>query len=384
MSLFFKKMSNLKVIFVIDSLVVGGAESQLVMLARELHSRGYHCLVFALRAEGALLQTLESVGIPVKNGKFAKGRDRFALLRGVWYLWQTIRKNRPCVVQAYLPLSNFLGSIVARLAGASVVVTSRRGLGQHQDWGRRWKYFDRISNALSSKITVNSQAVGKDTISRDCVDSRKIICINNGLDFSRFNLPANMRELMRRNLGLSNCEFAWVKVANLVDYKGHMDLVQAFSALSESCATRLFLVGRDRGFQANLEEIVAKLEIADRVVFLGNRNDVPEILSAMDGYVMASHSEGFSNAILEAMAAGLPIVATNVGGNSEALKDGSLGILVPAHNPLALTAAMQKLMSNKAQREEFAIAAKKNVNENYSVKVMVDAYIKIYQSGLQN
>ena len=307
MNLFFrKKQSSLNIVFVIDSLVAGGAESQMVMLARELHKLGYNCEVFALRAEGALLASLESLNIRVSNGNFSRNKDRLALLRGVWSLWLCIFRNRPCVVHCYLPLSNFIGSVTARLAGASVVVTSRRGLGIHQEMESRWKYFDRISNALSSMISANSNAVKNDTVSRDGVVSKKIVCIYNGLDLSRFNLPTKTRESMRLKLGLSPLDFAWVKVANLANYKGHSDLLKAFASISCNSFTRLLLVGRDLGVQQSLETMVTNLGIEDRVVFLGGRSDVPEILSAMDGCVMASHSEGFSNAILEAMAAGLP------------------------------------------------------------------------------
>jgi len=378
-----KNPPSVNIVFIIDSLVIGGAESQLVMLASELHKRGYHCEVFAFRAEGAFLQTLESLGIPVINGKFARGRDRIALLRGAWYLWRCIYRNRPCVVQAYLPLSNFIGAIVARLAGASVVITSRRGLGKHQDKEPRWKYFDRISNALSSMISVNSKAVWNDMVSRDGVGSRKIVCIKNGLDLSRFILPANMRESMRLKLGLPQSEFAWVMVANLVDYKGHKDLLQAFALFANNFSARLFLVGRDRGALPGLEVMVGELGITDRVCFLGDCSDVPEILSAMDGFVMASHTEGFSNAILEAMASRLPIVATTVGGNVEALQDGRLGILVEPHNHITLANAMQEIMNNQELRQMLSFAAGQAARESYSVEAMVDSYLELYRCGLE-
>ena len=377
-----KNLPNFNIVFVIDSLEVGGAESQLVMLASELHNRGYHCEVFALRAEGTFLDTLEMQGIPVNSGGFSKTKDRIAMLKGIWYLWHCIRKNRPCVVHTYLPLSNFIGSIVARVAGASVVITSRRGLGKHQDKESRWKYFDRISNTLSTKITVNSLAVAKDTIHRDGVDNKKIACIYNGLDFSRFDLPANLRELMRNKLGLSQSDFAWVKVANLVDYKGHVDLIQAFVKLPKNNTTRLFLVGRDRGVLSELKVMVETLGVADRVAFLGDRRDVPELLTAMDGFVMASHTEGFSNAILEAMATGLPIVATTVGGNAEALQDGELGMLVESHNPMALANAMLVMMKNEKLRIELSRVAKQTIQEKYSIVAMVASYLQLYNHRL--
>jgi glycosyltransferase involved in cell wall biosynthesis len=384
MSMFSQK-SQLKfnIVLVIDTLGVGGAESQLAMLAVELHKRGYHCEVFALRAEGAFLAILESLGIPVSNGKFSKKKDRLAFLRGVWNLWRSIYRNRPCVVHTYLPLSNFIGSITARLAGASVVITSRRALGMHQEMESRWKYFDRISNSLSNMISVNSKVVGNDTIRRDGVDSNKLVCIYNGVDLSRFNFPSEMRESMRFKLGVSTSDFAWVKVANLANRKGHVSLLQAFSEITNNYKVRLFLVGFDHGIQPSLETLTANLGIADRVAFLGGRSDVPEILSAMDGYVAASDNEGFSNAILEAMASGLPIVATNVGGNAEALQEGKIGIVVDPRDPAALSSAMKKIMDNQGLRQKFSAAGEHSAREKYSVDAMVSSYLELYRRELE-
>jgi glycosyltransferase involved in cell wall biosynthesis len=184
---------------------------------------------------------------------------------------------------------------------------------------------------------------------------------------------------MRRKLGLSRLDFAWVKVANLVDYKGHLDLVNAFYLLRSVETVRLFLVGRDRGYQHTLESAIASLGIADRICFLGDRSDVPEILTAMDGYVMASHTEGLSNAVLEAMATGLPVVATDVGGNSEALRGGEIGLLVEPRNPLALSDAMYRVMSDLELRLKLSSSAKQVVLGSYSAAAMVNSHISLYQ-----
>jgi glycosyltransferase involved in cell wall biosynthesis len=378
-----KKQLNFNIVLVIDSLEVGGAESQLTMLALELNKRGYQCEVFALRAEGPFLEILESNGIIVINGKLSKKKDRLVLLRGVWSLWRSIYKNRPCVVHTYLPLSNLIGSITARLAGASVVITSRRALGMHQEMEPRWKYFDRISNALSSMISVNSIVVRKDTIIRDRVNSNKITCIYNGLDISRFELTPKIRESMRLELGLTKSEFAWVKVANLVGRKGHINLLKAFTEIANSYNSRLFLVGYDHGIQHSLEVLAVNLGISDRVTFLGGRSDIPEILSAMDGYVAASHNEGFSNAILEAMASGLPIVATNVGGNAEALENGRIGFVVEPNDPKALSSAMEKIMCNQDLSKKFSNGVKQSIREKYSVDAMVSSYLELYRCEIE-
>lgn len=386
MNLFLRRNpSELNIIFVIDSLVMGGAESQLVMLAAGLQRRGYCCKVFALNGDGVLRARLDHLGIPVWNGRVPDTRSRIALLLAAWKLWLSVRRSRPCVIHAYLPLSNFIGSVIGKLAGASIVITSRRALGIHQELEPLYRRLDKISNALSTCIAVNSSAVRDDTINRDGVDRNKIVCIHNGLDVSQFDLPPSVRSLMRSKLGLSNTDFAWVMVANLVDYKGHVDLLHAFASMASFTvahwnSVRLFLVGRDRGSLHTLRVLAINLGIEDSVVFLGDSTNIPEILCAMDGYVMASHTEGFSNALLEAMAAELPIVATNVGGNAEALCQGELGILVPAREPAALKAAMIKVMAEPALRELLSVAARRMVGERYSVDAMVNAHVELYGS----
>jgi glycosyltransferase involved in cell wall biosynthesis len=143
------------------------------------------------------------------------------------------------------------------------------------------------------------------------------------------------------------------------------------------------LVGYDHGIQQSLETLATNLGISDRVTFLGGRSDVPEILSAMDGYVASSQNEGFSNAILEAMASGLPTVATNVGGNAEALQQGRIGFVVEPNDPEALSSAMEKIMSNQDLRQNFSNGVKQSIREKYSVEAMVSSYLELYRSQIE-
>ncbi len=182
---------------------------------------------------------------------------------------------------------------------------------------------------------------------------------------------------MRAELGVESNEFLWVKVANLIPYKGHADLLQAFSKAHDK-TSRLVLVGEDRGMQNTLWEQAQQLGLGERVMFLGRRSDIPQLLAAMDGYIMASHEEGFSNAILEAMAAGLPIIATDVGGNREALQDGKLGMIIPAHDPSAMSDAMNLLMNDEKLRTRFSHDAACAAQKQYSIEAMVTAYLRLY------
>ena len=175
-------------------------------------------------------------------------------------------------------------------------------------------------------VTANSRAVAADTQLRDGYDASRIIVIPNGLDFEGIDDMQEHRNEVRQELGLQASDVAVVCVANLMPYKGHKELIDAFARVaSADDRLKLFLIGDDRGIAADLSGQALGLGMSDRIMFLGGRSDVPRLLSAMDIGTLPSHEEGFSNALLEKLAAGLPVAATNVGGNPEAL-DGHAGV----------------------------------------------------------
>ncbi len=371
-----------RILYVIGSLELGGTESQMVMLMRQLKRRDYCCELFALQAKGPFREILQRDGITIHDGGYQasahKALKTFLLLRAQLRLWRLALRMQPDVLHTYLPLANFMGALAGRAASVKKIITSRRALGTYQDRHPYAKPLYRIANALSDCVTVNSAAVRQDVISRDGMAREKLVLIRNGLDLSRFAHSGSDRGALRANLQLGSNEIGIIKVGNLIPYKGHADLITAFKkVIDENRNVRLFLVGEDRGIQNDLERLAASLGVSDRVHFLGRRNDVPLLLMAMDLYVMASHEEGFSNALLEAMAAGLPIVATDVGGNREALGDGVAGILVPPHAALALALAINTLLADEAQRARLAAQAKARALQ-YNVAAMVDAHIALY------
>ena len=294
-------------------------------------------------------------------------------------LYRVVRLTQPDILHTYLPLTNFLGAVIGKLAGIHKIITSRRALGTHQDLYAFWKPFDRISSILSHHITVNSEAVRQDAIKRDRVDPKKLVLIYNGIDHRRFRIPAKERRAMRTMLGLTDRDSGVVMVGNLIPYKGHEDLIHALSKIIKNRGdVYVYLVGEDRGIRPRLERLLRQLDLSKKVWFLGYRDNVPEILMAMDIFVLASHEEGFSNALLEAMVAGLPVVATDVGGNREALKNGDVGILVPSHNPEALAAGLSELLDNSNRRRILAASAKTRVADHYSVTKMIEAHLHLY------
>ena len=275
--------------------------------------------------------------------------------------------------------SQFPGSLAARVAFVPLVVTSKRGLGMHQERHPQWKWIDRAANALSDVVTANSRAVADDAQLRDGYDASRIIVIPNGLDFDGLDDLQQHRSEVRRELGLQASDVAVVCVANLMPYKGHKELIDAFARVaSADDRLKLFLIGEDRGIAGDLSGQALGLGMSDRIVFLGGRSDVPRLLSAMDIGALPSHEEGFSNALLEKLAAGLPVVATNVGGNPEALEDMPGCVLVRPQDADDLARGLREIISSRDINDGSGPTRKRLVRDRYSVDAMVMAYQQLY------
>ncbi len=373
------------ILFVISSLGVGGAEKQLTLLAKQLTLRGFQVHIFTLDASSPLKNELSDSGVIIHNENLAYTKSTFKkiwkLIKAEAHLLRLALKIKPIALHSFLPLTNFMGAVAGRLAGVNVIITSKRALGTHQDRHPWWRYFDRIANTLSTIVTANSQAVMNDTIQRDGLCPSKIQVIYNGLSLPNWNTLETERQYVRELLGLKPESIGIAFVANLIPYKGHQDLIQSFSELhKEKPETVLFLIGEDRGIEKKLKKQASALGLSESIHFLGQRKDVHTLLIAMDVGVISSHEEGFSNALLEKLSAGLPVVATNVGGNAEAIQGLQNCVLVPAKSPSELTKALHLTINCLKLDKQHQLPRRQIVSEKYSVQAMVNAYVNLYSN----
>ncbi|RWA88184.1 MAG: glycosyltransferase [Mesorhizobium sp.] len=400
------KMRRRGVLFVIGQLDLGGTESQLVMLAKELKRRGWRVEVFSLSKGGVLAEPLSRAGVNLVYGLHRQNpapaaaasakviepsvapktrpsvKAMLVLSAAVASLVARIALSRPTAVHALLPLTNFLGAVAGRIAFARLVITSRRGLGNHQERWPRLKRMDRIANRLSHVVVANSHAVAADMAARDDYDVHAVKVIPNGLDLSRFDDIENSRAETRLKLGLSPDEIGIVIVANLIPYKGHRDLIQAFALASpRHSGLRLFMAGQDRGIREALLDEAARLGVGSKVQALGSRTDVPALLAGMDIGVIASHEEGFCNALMEKLAAGLPVVATNVGGNPEAVSGMPGCVLVEARDPADLARGLLAVLDRMPEPLAGRKFRQQTMRQRYSIAAMVDDYERLYLAG---
>ena len=371
-------------LFVIGSLEIGGAEKQMQLLVGELHGRTHCCHVYSLQGGGPLKQWFEELGVAVFSGGLKKEditRAPWKVVLAEWRLFRLVQELNPSVIHCFLPLITFMGALAGRVACVPLVVTSRRALGTHQKRHPVLRPLDRIAGCLSHRITVNSQAVWKDVVRRDHVDASKLLLIYNGVNPSPFAAASSCGKDICGELGLRKTAKVVITIANLIPYKGHSELLHAAKEVVERFPDAVFLlVGEDRGIQRELEQDAANLGVEQSVRFLGRRDDVPRLLTASDISILPSHEEGFSNVILESMAAGLPMVATDVGGNREAVLDGITGWLIPPEDPKALAAKVIDLLKDPIRAEEWGKRGRERVNQMFTVKKMVAAHMDLYGS----
>lgn len=370
-------------LLVIGSFEIGGAEKQMFTLVRAIQDYGISCHVFSLQRGGPLSSHFSELGVPVHSGGLEKGdivHKPWKLLSAGLRLLRILRSVKPLIIHSFLPLITFMGAVAGRVCRVPLVITSRRALGNHQDRYAMLKVLDRIANALSHYVVVNSKAVWNDVIARDHVATEKLVLIYNGVDGQPYESAARMKGELRREMGVVDSQRVVTVIANLIPYKGHLDLLQAARLIRDRVPGAIFwLVGGDRGIQRDLENAARGLGIQEHVVFMGERSDIPNILAVSDLSVLPSHEEGFSNVILESMAAGLPVVATKVGGNSEAVVDGVTGWLVPPRNPALMTEKIVDLLEEPQKASSWGDKGRARVQRFFTVEQMVEKHLTLYK-----
>jgi glycosyltransferase involved in cell wall biosynthesis len=241
----------------------------------------------------------------------------------------------------------------------------------------------RLTNGLVDHMTIVSEAAADRFINEGIVPRELLTVIPNGIDISRFQaLPPGTREALRRSLGVKQ-EFVWLAVGRFVPAKDYPNMLRAFAQVAGRLpGTVLLLVGRG-SLQAETEALAKSLGVGSQVRFLGVRQDVPELMSAADGYVLSSAWEGMPIVLLEAAAAALPIVATAVGGNEEVVRNGETGFLVAPGDDAALASAMVRL-AGMAQGERRAMGerGREYVRTHYGLSRVVDRWEALYREVL--
>ncbi|MBI4358111.1 MAG: glycosyltransferase [Candidatus Omnitrophica bacterium] len=369
-------MSTVKILFLIDKLVPAGTQTNLLEIVKRLDRNRFKPYVIALMEGGELEEEFESVGVEpiVFNVRKVYGPRGF---RALSFLTRFMKAERIDFIQTHFSHADILGSLAGRFARVRKIVTARRDEGFWRSKGQL--FLSRYFNQYADRVLVNSQAVREAVKVQEGVSSRKIHVIHNGVDLSKFYPSAEIRKAKRLELGLKDHEFVMGMIANMRhEVKGHRFMIKALSYIAaEATNVKLVFVG-DGPLETSLERYADHKKVLDQILFLGARRDVPELTNAMDLICAPSLSEGFSNTVLEAMATGKPVIATNVGGNPEVILNGETGILIRPRDARAIAEQTSFLIEHVEIREKLGHAARKQVESEFSVERMVKQYEEFY------
>lgn len=357
-------MNATRVVYVINNLRGGGSERHLVRLTGELARTGrWDISVYCLSRGGTFLPDMEERGIPVAGPVRPWSWRPWNLVRSVLDLQRHLRREKPAIVECYLVHAGLVGAVAARLARVPHVITTRRGISTSgRPVGDFHYYYDRaaqaIADRLSDAIIAVSDAAASAAVQQG-TPKEKLVTVHNSVP-----LPAAPAE----RAALFEGDPIIGAVGSFYQIKGHRFLIDAAAhVLAQLPRARFILVG-DGIERSNLERQVAQLGVADRVTFLGHRTDVGRLLPEFDIFVLPSLSEGMPNAVLEAMAAGVPVVATDVGGVPEVVEQERTGLLVPPGNAGALAAALVRLAEDANLRSRMSACARGVVETNFSLE----------------
>ena len=371
-----KSSVPIKIVHVLHSFEVGGLENGVVNLMNNLDGERYAHVVCCITRSGRLAGRLTRQNIQIiEMGK--KEGSNFAL---PFRLARLFSKLRPQIVHTrnWGALDGIAG---AWLAGVPTMVHSEHGLTMSEvnQNNRRRLLVRRALLSLVDHIVIVSGAQRPWLEQTIGIPRRKITRICNGVSLDRFS-SGRSREKARADLHLQRTDFVIGTVGRLDPIKDQGSLIRALSALAASYPhTRLLIAGSGPS-RGELGELTSRLGLTDKVHFLGERDDIPGLLPSMDVFVLPSLSEGISNTILEAMASGLPVLATAVGGNTELIVDGETGILIPKQDLGALTRALEIYLNNPPLAVCHGKAGQLRAREHFSLAKMVSAYDFLYSS----
>lgn len=353
--------------FIITSLFKGGAETQMVRLAIALAERGWQVHIATLMDLNDFKRDLSEKRISVESLGIPRGKyDPRSLLR----LVRVLRRQKPDVVCTFMYHANVLGRVAARLARVPVVVSSIRNA---EFGGRIADRLIAITDCLAAMTTTNSELAAKALLQRRVARPERLLVIRNAIDLC----PANVVDVSRDELigAPLGSAWLWLSVGRLEPQKAHEVTIRALAKLRAEGANVHLAIAGSGAMKEKLLGLRSALGLEDSVSFLGHRMDINVLMSVSDGLVLASRWEGLPNAILEACMAGLPVVATSVGGVTEIIENEQTGYVVRPDDVDALAGGMRRLMAlSLDERTQMSTAAREYVQRVFKPEVVMDAW----------
>jgi glycosyltransferase involved in cell wall biosynthesis len=364
----------MRIAYVLTSLGVGGAERQVLMLAERMKARGHAVLLVVLlpRQPEEWPTTLDLVHLDMR-------KTAASFIAGIWKAHRVLRAFQPDLIHSHTFPANLTARLLRLLHPATPLISTIHNVYEGR-WPRMLAY--RLTDPLSRRTTAVSQAAADRFVRIKAVPARKCSVLTNGIDTAEFTPDAERRARVRQQMGARE-EFVWLAAGRIMPAKGYPNLLRAFSQVRATIpAARLWIAGEAYGAKAEaVRALAAELGLDIYVRWLGLRRDMPALLDAADGFVLASVWEGMPLVVGEAMAMEKLVVATDVGGVRELT--GGCGVLVPARNPERLAQAMLAAMRTAPEaRLALGRAARRHIESLFSIEARADEWEALYRAEL--
>jgi glycosyltransferase involved in cell wall biosynthesis len=352
---------------------MGGSQMHLTQVLRLLDRSRFEPNLYCLTGRGPLLEAVRALGVPVYAPAAESSFKGLGLVTRVAVLARALRRDRIDIAHNYLLRANLIGAVSARLARVPVVLCSKRGCHLRRGFEL---VSAKIGNALADNVMVNAEAVRDFVHGNEGCAREKMIVIPSGVDTDRFRpLPPAQ---FKARLNLPDDRLVIGVVTRMRVRKGVEEFIRAIGELRQTRPEVHGVIVGEVSLDNSLQELVRSLGLAQNLSLLGRRSDMPDVFSAFDVFVLSSHDEGMSNAILEAMAMEKPVVATDVGGAGEVIRHGQSGLLVPPKDPHALAVAISDVLTQPARAHEMGRLGRRIVEDGFSAHAMVRQMEHVY------
>jgi glycosyltransferase involved in cell wall biosynthesis len=374
----------IRVTYMIDHLfeVEGGGEQALLRILRHLPRRRFRPSVVTFIIKPRTREILRQLECPLYVFPVRRTYG-WTGLNAAWRIRNLFRTEKPDIVHTFFETSNTWGGLVTKLSFGPVLVSSRRDMGILQAPKHRMAY--KLVNMLSDRVQAVSGEVRRACIEREGITPRKVCTVYNGIDLAGID-HTEAGGSLRAGPGLNRPSHIVTTVANIRRVKGLDTFVRAADIVRRRFESVLFLVVGAPNEQPHFQELqllVRDLGLERNVAFLGKVDDVVPLLKQSDVFCLLSRSEGFSNALLEAMACGLPCVVTRVGGSPEAIREGENGYLVPTDDAITVASRVITLLETPEKADHFGRLARKTVEDNFTINHMLDQLTTLYNDVLR-
>lgn len=386
------KNNNFDILYIIGDFNLGGTEKHLLYILPLIKKTGLNIGVYTFKEKGILAPEFKEKNIEIKTVFLSRYllklpvffRKFFGFIINVIQLFIIIQVYKPRILHMFLPEAYILGSISSFFNKKIIKIMSRRSKNYYFRNNKIIKILESYFHKKTNCLLANSKSVHSD-LYLECKDHKKIKILYNGVKLqseNRTNISLKKITQIRKKFLLQDDDVIIVMLANFIPYKNHNLILNSIKELINKTTIqfKFLFIGQDRGIKKILVKSIDQLQISNRVCFIENVTNPNDLIKVADISVICSLHEGFSNAILESMAMGLPVIASNVGGNPEAIKNNYNGFIFDLKKSYELTNYLLLLIEDNKLRKKLGLNSIKRVEEHFNIDYCVSQYLKIYQS----